>query len=201
MDKRYEVYCLTDPHFYDTPSHGRARGRFDQTLRPPPASWTREELGDWVVCRPVDTALPPQGWKIHVSACLDNAQTILDAVWDYCVPRRIAFKFLPAKETLFLANAEYAHRGSSGKFVTVYPEDEARCELVLGELGTVLEGLPGPYILSDLRWGPVRSTSGTGASPTGTACRPRGWWSRRWSIPPAAWCRMCAAPPSRCRSG
>ncbi|MGW1957236.1 class III lanthionine synthetase LanKC [Streptomyces sp. NPDC001920] len=153
MDKRYEVYCLTHPHFYDTPSHGRTRGHFRQTSLPAPASWTRTELGDWVVLRPAGTTLPPQGWKIHVSACLDDAQKVLDAVWDYCVPRRIAFKFLPARQTLFLANAKYAHRGSSGKFVTVYPRDEAQCERVLRELGTVLDGLPGPYILSDLRWG------------------------------------------------
>ncbi|TXS51969.1 lantipeptide synthetase [Streptomyces sp. uw30] len=153
MDKRYEVYCLTHPHFYDTPSRGRTQGQFHQTLRTPPASWSREELGDWVVFRPVDAELPKQGWKIHVSACPDNAQTTLDAVWDYCVPRRIAFKFLPGLDTLFLANAKYAHRGSSGKFVTVYPVDEAQCERVLTELGAVLDGRQGPYILSDLRWG------------------------------------------------
>lgn len=153
MDKRYEVYCLTDPHFYDAPSHGRARGRFTQARRRLPESWTREELGEWLVCRPGDAVLPAQGWKIHVSACLNNAQTILDAVWDHCVPRRIAFKFLPDLETLFLANTKYAHRGSSGKFVTIYPADEAQCERVLTELGGALDGRPGPYILSDLRWG------------------------------------------------
>ena len=153
MDKRYEVYCLTHPHFYDAPSHGRSRDRFRQARRPLPASWAREELGDWLVCRPTDAVLPPQGWKIHVSACPDNAQAILDEVWDYCLPRRLAFKFLPGLEPLFLANAKYAHRGSSGKFVTLYPADEAECERVLTELGTVLDGRPGPYILSDLRWG------------------------------------------------
>ncbi|MEV8017377.1 class III lanthionine synthetase LanKC [Streptomyces sp. NPDC086554] len=153
MDKRYEVYCLTNPHFYDAPHHGGTRGGFRQTRCGPPAAWAREELGEWVVCRPADAVLPPQGWKIHVSACPDNAQAILDAVWDYCVPRRIAFKFLPGVDALFLANAKYAHRGSSGKFVTVYPVDEAQCERVLTDLGTVLDGRPGPYILSDLRWG------------------------------------------------
>ncbi|MEV0117235.1 class III lanthionine synthetase LanKC [Streptomyces sp. NPDC050844] len=153
MDKRYEVYCLTHPHFYDAPHHGRTRGRFPQAGRPLSASWVREELGEWLVCRPTDVVLPPQGWKIHVSACPDNAESILEAVWDYCVPRRIAFKFLPGMDALFLANTKYAHRGSSGKFVTVYPVDEAQCECVLTELGAVLDGRPGPYILSDLRWG------------------------------------------------
>ena len=153
MDKRYEVYCLTDPHFYDAPHHGRTRGRFRQTGLRLPDSWAREELGDWVVCRPTGTVFPRQGWKIHVSACPDNAQSILDEVWDYCVPRRIAFKFLPGMDALFLANAKYAHRGSSGKFVTVYPVDEAECERILTELGGLLDGREGPYILSDLRWG------------------------------------------------
>ncbi|MDT0571210.1 class III lanthionine synthetase LanKC [Streptomyces sp. DSM 3412] len=153
MDKRYEVYCLTDPHFYDAPSsHGGAHGRFRQARGPLPASWTRERVGDWLACRPDGVRLPPQGWKIHVSACLDNAQSILDDVWDHCVPRGVAFKFLPDLETLFLANAKYAHRGSSGKFVTVYPRDEAECERLLTELDRVLGGRPGPYILSDLRW-------------------------------------------------
>ncbi len=153
MDKRYEVYCLRHPHFYDAPHHGDTRGRFPHTRRPLPASWVRRELGEWVVCRPADAALPPQGWKIHVSACPDNARTILDAVWDYCVPHRIAFKFLPGIDALFLANTKYAHRGSSGKFVTVYPVDEEHCERILTELGGELDGRPGPYVLSDLRWG------------------------------------------------
>ncbi|MFM9557538.1 MULTISPECIES: class III lanthionine synthetase LanKC [Streptomyces] len=153
MDKRYEVYCLTDPHFYDAPSsHAGTQGRFRQTGGALPASWVREKVGDWLACRPTEVRLPPQGWKIHVSACLDNAQSILDEVWDHCVPRGVAFKFLPDLETLFLANAKYAHRGSSGKFVTVYPRDEAECERLLTELDAVLGGRPGPYILSDLRW-------------------------------------------------
>ncbi|MGW2616877.1 class III lanthionine synthetase LanKC [Streptomyces sp. NPDC001500] len=153
MDKRYEIYCLTHPHFYDAPSsHDGTRGGFRQTRDPLPDQWKREKIGEWLALRPTGVRLPPQGWKIHVTACLDNAQSILDEVWDYCVPRRVAFKFLPDLETLFLANAKYAHRGSSGKFVTVYPGDEAECERILTELGDVLDGRPGPYILSDLRW-------------------------------------------------
>ncbi|MEV3988530.1 class III lanthionine synthetase LanKC [Streptomyces sp. NPDC049837] len=154
MDKRYEAYCLMDADFYDTPD--RARGgdtAFAQAECPAPDTWRRSEVDDWVVLRPDDVRLPLQGWKIHVSACLDDAAQILTDVWDYCVPRGIAFKFLPSKDILLLANAKYAHRGSSGKFVTIYPADEAALERVLTELGPVLAGRHGPYILSDLRWG------------------------------------------------
>ena len=154
MDMRYEAYCLMDPHFYDTPTRAQEkRSDFDQTRCPAPDTWERSELDEWVVLSPAGAELPPQGWKIHVSACLDNAQDILNDVWDYCVPRRISFKFLPSADNVLVANAKYAQRGSSGKFVTIYPDDEARLEAVLNELGALLEGRQGPYILSDLRWG------------------------------------------------
>ncbi|MEU5582488.1 hypothetical protein ABZ791_33335 [Streptomyces huasconensis] len=154
MDKRYEVYCLMDAHFYDTPARARGGGTtFAQARRPVPDTWRRSELEDWVVLAPEGARLPPQGWKIHVSACLDNATQILTDVWEYCVPRRIPFKFLPGRDELLLANAKYAHRGASGKFVTIYPADEEQLEQILTELGTALAGRPGPYILSDLRWG------------------------------------------------
>jgi serine/threonine protein kinase len=175
VDKRYEAYCLTDQHFYDVPVREQGRGGFARARSPAPRYWTRHELDDWLVLRPDGLELPVQGWKIHASACMDDAEAILDTVWDYCVPRRIPFKFLPGRETLFLANAKYAHRGSSGKFVTVYPEDEDQCERVLTELGGLLKGRDGPYILSDLRWadGPLHIRYGAFAdrycvSPEGT---------------------------------
>ena len=154
MDKRYEVYCFADPLFYDSMSQVREeRLCFEFTRRPVPAGWERMELEDWLVHRPVGIPFPPQGWKIHVSACLDNADKVLTTVWGYCLRHRIPFKFLRGLDALLLANAKYAHRGSSGKFVTIYPADEAQLEVVLNELGEALAGSPGPYILSDLRWG------------------------------------------------
>ncbi|MDC0766350.1 class III lanthionine synthetase LanKC [Streptomyces sp. HD] len=154
VDMRYEAYCLMDPCFYDTPTRVQEQENdFHQARCPVPDAWQRSGLDDWVVLGPEGVELPPQGWKIHVSATLDNAQDVLTAVWDYCVPRRIAFKFLRGADNLLLANAKYAHRGSSGKFVTVYPADEDLLETVLTELGAVLRGRSGPYILSDLRWG------------------------------------------------
>lgn len=154
MDKRYEVYCLVDPLFYDSTSQvGEQPRDFEFGHAPVPEGWAASELEDWRVHNPVDAELPAQGWKVHVSACLGNAERVLAAVADYCRNRRIAFKFLRSPDALLLANAKYADRGSSGKFVTIYPADEAQLEAVLTELGEVLDGSAGPYVLSDLRWG------------------------------------------------
>ncbi|MGW7422695.1 class III lanthionine synthetase LanKC [Streptomyces sp. NPDC054813] len=162
MDRRYEVYALADGHFYDTPARlgtGRALTEplFAAARRAVPEGWHAARSGDWLTMTPVgpDGAplpSPAQGWKIHSSATRANAERIAAIVWDYCVPRRIPFKFVPGPHLLHLRNAKYAGRDTSGKFVTVYPADEDRLQDVLRELGTLLEGFEGPYILTDLRW-------------------------------------------------
>lgn len=154
MDRRYELYCLTGGPFYDSPSTVREQPlEFAVTRRPAPTGWERVELEDWVVHHPLDRQMPPQGWKAHVSTCLAEADDVLSIVWDFCVAHRVAFKFQRDRNALLLANAKYAHRGGSGKAVTIYPADEAELESVLTGLDARLVGRAGPYILSDLRWG------------------------------------------------
>jgi len=102
---------------------------------------------------PDGVSLPGQGWKIHASACLDNAEEVIRAVCDYCIPRRIPFKFIPARGLFHLRNLKYTSRGASGKLVTIYTQGEEQLETVLNELSQRLEGQPGQYILSDLRFG------------------------------------------------
>lgn len=153
MDAQYDMYCMADRMFFDAPTTiHRDELQFAVTGRPVPPGWQRVELDDWLVYRPPGVNLPAQGWKIHVAACLDNADTVLDTVWDYCVPRRITFKFLCGRHILLSANAKYADRGSSGKLVTMYCVDEEHLAQILHELDVLLHGQPGPYILSDLRW-------------------------------------------------
>ncbi|MEK8104109.1 class III lanthionine synthetase LanKC [Micromonospora sp. M12] len=52
-----------------------------------------------------------------------------------------------------MRNSKYAARAASGKFITVYPRDDAELELACKELDELLTGESGPYILSDLRYG------------------------------------------------
>ncbi|GAA2312001.1 class III lanthionine synthetase LanKC [Streptomyces kunmingensis] len=164
MDKRYEVYALADPHFYETPERlsadGKARAlpEFETARRAVPDGWRADNNGEWLNLTPLDPDGTPrqgpgQGWKIHASATREAAEKIASTVWDYCVPRGIPFKFVPAPHVLHLRNAKYAGRDTSGKFVTVYPADDEQCHRILEELAELLRGLDGPYILTDLRWG------------------------------------------------
>jgi len=55
---------------------------------------------------------------------MDNAERVLEAVWNYCVPREISFKFLRSQGALLGRVSKYAARGFSGKLVTIYPPDD-----------------------------------------------------------------------------
>ncbi|MEB8343721.1 class III lanthionine synthetase LanKC [Streptomyces endophyticus] len=164
MDKRYEVYALADPYFYETPDRLRLQGadralpEYETAGRPVPEGWRADSNGEWLNLTPLDAQGEPrqgprQGWKIHASTTRAYAEKTAGVVWDYCVPRGIPFKFVPGPHLLHLRNTKYAGRDISGKFATIYPADEESCRRILEELGESLEGVEGPYILTDLRWG------------------------------------------------
>ncbi|MEU8585264.1 class III lanthionine synthetase LanKC [Streptomyces abikoensis] len=147
-------HLVADPHFVDAPERVEDTAvRFAHAARPAPPGWRRAERDGWVMLRPRDARLPPQGWKIHVSATAEDASRAIATVWEYCVARGIGFKFLRSRALLALVNSKRAPRSAGGKLVTVYPRSEELLERALEELSTLLRGVKGPYILSDLRWG------------------------------------------------
>ncbi|MGW5348628.1 class III lanthionine synthetase LanKC [Streptomyces sp. NPDC004050] len=162
MNKGHAAFCDADRWFYDAP-YRRVGECFPAALAPVPEGWTSHRSGDWLALRPLGLRLPSQGWKIHVSAGLGNAEAVLDKVHAYCVERGIAFKFVPSQYLLHLRNAKYADRSASGKFLTVYPADTDACRRIAEDLDALLAGEPGPYVLSDLRWndGPVHLRYGS----------------------------------------
>jgi tRNA A-37 threonylcarbamoyl transferase component Bud32 len=154
VDKGYELYCLTDREFYDSSLLATVKDEpFQIATRELPPGWRTAPSDDWLMFAPDEAELPSQGWKIHASACLDNAEQILETIWDYCVRERIAFKFIRSRQLLFLRNMKYADRGYSGKFVTIFPDGEEQFARILEQLAPALDGHDSPYILSDLRWG------------------------------------------------
>jgi tRNA A-37 threonylcarbamoyl transferase component Bud32 len=154
MIERYDVYTLADRFFYDRVDQRRTDyPDFSIFVRSVPDGWEHVATETWMHYAPQGSSMPPQGWKIHVASCLDDAERVLAAVWDYCVPRKVAFKFLRSRQVMLMHNSKAAFRGSSGKLVTIYPLDERQLEITLKELDAILAGVKGPYILSDLRYG------------------------------------------------
>lgn len=160
MIELIEMYTLADRFFYETPTRihddsGRALvvpSRFAVTDREPPPGWSRRVEGLWNVVFPENPDLPEQGWKIHVSVTLDEADRTCEDVWDYCVANGLPFKYLLNKNIMVIMNTKYAARGSSGKLITVYPRNEEELHKALVGLSERIGGRPGPYVLSDLRW-------------------------------------------------
>ncbi len=150
MELAYLNYCLPASPFYDVDAAGT--DDFPEEVGPLPAGWSLHRDRDWTYCTPPEVSIPDQGWKIHVSATPENARHVLGLVHRYCTARGIMFKFLRAPSVLLRRNSKYGDRGGSGKFITIYPAGETDLERILRELDRELDGAPGPYILSDLRW-------------------------------------------------
>ncbi|UVS78119.1 class III lanthionine synthetase LanKC [Actinokineospora sp. UTMC 2448] len=154
MDLRYEAFCFADPLFFDEQRVAADSDAGFAALAPTPATgWASADMGTWRVLRPDGARTPDQGWKIHVSATLDNAEKVLAIVADHCFGARVAFKHLRGRSILLARNAKYAPRSASGKLVTVYPADDNQLAELLVGLAPRLAGFAGPYILSDLRYG------------------------------------------------
>ncbi|MGW8729440.1 class IV lanthionine synthetase LanL [Streptomyces sp. NPDC055808] len=95
-----------------------------------------------------------QGWKLHVSATAASAPEVLVRALDVLLREESIFKFARSLEQVGALNSRATPRGSSGKFITVYPtsdDDAARLAL---ELHKATVGLAGPQILSDQPYAP-----------------------------------------------
>lgn len=97
--------------------------------------------------------LPEQGWKIHISSVLNEAQNILLVVSHYLINNDISFKFLNNSKLFIQNNSKYADRSESGKFITIYPKEESQFIKILEDLQIITDTFKkGPYILSDKRF-------------------------------------------------
>lgn len=154
MSARYEEYCHVDPVFFDSQArepHGG--GHFQDILPEAPSDWSCVDMDTWRVLRPQGSTVPVQGWKVHVSSGLANAEFVLRETYAYCIRTHTAFKYLRSRNILLARNSKYAPRPASGKLITIYPRDDDQLATILDELGALLDGQEGPYVLSDLRIG------------------------------------------------
>ncbi|GGX88301.1 class III lanthionine synthetase LanKC [Streptomyces hiroshimensis] len=185
--KDYDRFYRADPDFFEFPERLDDVGeRLPAALRTPPKGWDRTDAGWWVTLRPrAATAgpgargtrakaaeLPAQGWRIHVSVTLPHLPRAAEIVRGFCLRSGIPFDLVRSVPAARALGDEHAERLTGGDLMTLYPADEAALAGALTELTTLLETLPGPYVLGGLRHrsGPLYvryGASGTRRCPDG----------------------------------
>lgn len=138
--------------FYSLPKKDEVVGTFDIPFFSKD-EWDVYEDVHWtnIISRKRD--FPEQGWKIHITSELKDAQNMLYDVAQHLIEKHISFKFVPNLKALEAKNLKYASRIASGKFITVYPEHEPQFLELLDELKDITDSYDlGPYILNDQQW-------------------------------------------------
>jgi hypothetical protein len=152
------IFVKVDPEFYETLSVRPLDSDYVEQLRQlVPATWVLERGDIWMHARrPADWAASPvmQGFKIHVSCGPNDVHQLLDIVVPTCVPEETDFKIAGDPTLLHILNAKLYPRGSSGKFMTIYPTDEEAFKSLIERLhqDTKDVAVGGPYVLSDRRY-------------------------------------------------
>lgn len=127
-----EVYSNTAPH--------NRRWRIEQSSDP---------LRQWLQFHADLASLPPQGWKLHISASPSSACAVLRGVLPILFARPIVFKMAASLKRLKFLNQGGAGRSQIGKFITVYPRNDQEALDLAVLLDEATKGLSGPSIPSD----------------------------------------------------
>jgi serine/threonine protein kinase len=144
---------LAHPEFYEPIDYYQPTGEYsDEVKKILGKTWRFLRGGVWCQAMPLHPKIPLQGWKIHLSATLDNAPHILSAAVPIFKDRQVSFKFAVDSRILQFMNSKSWDRGASGKFVTVYPKSIQEFHELLEALRGALREFSGPYILSDQRY-------------------------------------------------
>jgi hypothetical protein len=120
---------------------------------PLPAGWQSHDVGPWTHWGPSGLVLPDQGWKVHVSSSLVNAQPVLTVVATACADLGVAFKHLAGRRMFVLMHDKHAARVQAGKFCTLYPPTQQCALELMQRLSRELSGVSGPFVLTDRRVG------------------------------------------------
>jgi hypothetical protein len=118
-----------------------------------PESWGRTSREIWTEWTPPDAVVVGQGWKIHVSSSVENAQQTLDIVAAVCAEFGVPFKHIRGNSFFLLVHSKHGNRAQSGKFCAIYPPTTEVAHDLLLRLEKELAGFAGPYIRSDRRFG------------------------------------------------
>jgi serine/threonine protein kinase len=104
---------------------------------------------DWIIARHKASRQPEQGWKLHVAAGGWTAKEVLLRVLPVLLKEDANFKVIASRRSLAELNEGHGGLGQVGKFITIYPNDDAQAVRLASALDTATGGLCGPEIPSD----------------------------------------------------
>lgn len=157
MDRTGILSTIVDADFYESFDYYQPKEEelLDVVKKMLPTDWQYARNGVWFGANPPDEKseeLPIQGWKIHISSSVANAENILKAVVPILERRNICFKFALDMNVLQFLNSKQWSRQGAGKFITIYPVNEDEFKDLIEELHQATRDFQGLYILSDRRY-------------------------------------------------
>ena len=141
-------------------SHDRPENRFQAIIgeargqRPEGGSAWRVATGamrdeSWINVEHERARTPKQGWKLHVSATVCSAESVLRRALAVLLTEDASFKLAASPGQLAMLNEGTGWLSQVGKFITVYPNDDAQAVRLAVALDAATHGLRGPAIPSD----------------------------------------------------
>lgn len=144
------LYTLSNRRYFESFEHVAAVGDYRSLLRRLlPKAWSVKRAGLWYHATSPAVTLPAGGFKLHVSATVEDAKRTLSTVVPICVAEQANFKLLRASNLLSLANSKLFPRAGAHKFITIYPLTTAYFLRLAELLDAATKDLVGPHILSD----------------------------------------------------
>ena len=99
--REHAAYLIADPSFFESIGQLTITPSFQDLARQAlPESWNLERSEIWMMATFPGMAMPPQGFKIHLSTTPENACEMLRIVIPLCVTLGIPFKFAASPEIL-----------------------------------------------------------------------------------------------------
>jgi serine/threonine protein kinase len=146
-------FVLNSPDFFDTLSNRPITSEYSDLIKAAlPTGWLLHRYHVWLAATTESARIPTQGFKIHISGIPLNASDLLTRVVPQCVEECVTFKVVADPFLLTHHCSKGFDRGSSGKFITIYPPDLSVFTRLIEKLHQTTTNLNGPYILSDKRY-------------------------------------------------
>lgn len=143
---------MTDPSREDiNEAYRSALSRLSEGLG---RGWRLSEFGGrevaWRFFEWEPDTLPPQGWKVHVSAAASEAPRLLEAVVPVLLECRASFKLPCSVEAIVALNSGAVGDSQVGKVITIYPRSDREAARLVRAIDEVWPETAGPVVVSDL---------------------------------------------------